>query len=82
MAIAEFGLTEGITHYTGVAEIGWLEQILALGWRAYPLGKPQWIGGMHLGALAIEIDRDTPRLLADAGNRAAASTTQELHHAL
>lgn len=82
MAIAKFGLGEGITRYTGVAEIGWLNQILAFGWHACPLGKPQWIGGMHLGALAIEIDRDTPHLLTDAGSRAAASTRQELHHAL
>ena len=82
LAIAQFGLAEGITLYTGVAEVGWLQQILSFGWRAYPLGKPQWIGGMRLGALAIEIDHDTPRLLADAGIRAAAFRTREPHHAL
>ena len=82
LAIAEFGLAEGITLYTGVAEVGWLEQILAFGWRAYPLGRPKQVGGMRLGALAIEIDRDTPRLLAASGIRAAVSTTREPHHAM
>ena len=82
LAIAEFGLAEGISLYTGVAEVGWLEQILAFGWRAYPLGTPQRIGGMRLGALAIEIDNDTPQLLADAGIGAAATRTREPHHAL
>lgn len=82
LAIAQFGLAEGITLYTGVAEVGWLQQILAFGWRAYPLGKPQWIGGMRLGALAIEIDRDTPQLLADAGTGATTAWKREPHHAL
>jgi N-acyl-L-homoserine lactone synthetase len=81
IAIAEFGLAEGITLYTGVAEVGWLEQILAFGWRAYPLGEPKQIGGMRLGALAIEIDDDTPRLLAASGIRAVAPSTPEPHHA-
>lgn len=81
IAIAEFGLAEGITLYTGVAEVGWLEQILAFGWRAYPLGRPKRVGGMRLGALAIEIDDDTPRLLAAAGISPAAPTTPEPHHA-
>lgn len=81
VAIAEFGITEGIALFTGVAEVGWLKQVLAFGWRAYPLGKPQWIGGMRLGALAIEIDRDTPQLLANAGLRASVAGTREPHHA-
>lgn len=86
MAIAEFGLAEGIHLYTGVAETGWLEQILAFGWRAWPLGAPLRIGGRRLGALAIAIDRDTPRLLAEAGIGARPAQTparaREPHHAL
>lgn len=81
VAIAELGLAEGITLYTGVAEVGWLEQVLALGWRAYPLGKPRWTGGMLLGALAIEIDRDTPGLLAGAGVGGHTNRAREPHHA-
>ncbi|WP_263587534.1 acyl-homoserine-lactone synthase [Sphingopyxis sp. GC21] len=90
MALAEFALAEGIERYTGVAETGWLEQILAFGWRAAPLGRPRPIRGRRLGALAIEIDSDTPRLLAEAGIRAnpaqvetrPQARAQEPHHAL
>jgi acyl-homoserine lactone synthase len=81
-AIAEFGLAQGITLYTGVAEAGWLDQILAFGWRARRLGTPRWIGGRQLGALAIEIAPDTPRLLAQGRKCAAPVRVKEPHHAL
>jgi N-acyl-L-homoserine lactone synthetase len=82
MALAEFALAEGIERYTGVADVGWLEQILAFGWRAWPLGDPRPIGGRRLGALAIEISSDTTRLLAEAGIGPAAFRTREPQHAL
>lgn len=82
MAIAEFALAEGIDRYTGVAETGWLEQILAFGWRARPLGAPRWVRGRRLGALAIDIDTDTPRLLAEAGIGARPMQAREPQHAL
>jgi acyl-homoserine lactone synthase len=66
-ALAEHALVSGITGYTAVAETGWLEQILGFGWRCRPLGAPAAIAGQSLGALSIEIDADTPRLLAEAG---------------
>src|SRR3546814_9758144 len=39
-ALAENALANGITDYTGVAENGWLQQILQLGWQCRPLGRP------------------------------------------
>jgi acyl-homoserine lactone synthase len=63
-AIAQYALENGICAYTGVAELGWLQQILAFGWRCRPLGLPQVIGGRTLGALRIDIDSETPALLA------------------
>lgn len=63
-ALAEYALENGIATYTGVAELSWLQQILAFGWRCRPLGLPQVIGGRTLGALRIDIDLDTPALLA------------------
>lgn len=80
--LASFGLTEGIGLYTGVAEVDWLEQILGFGWRAWPLGAARPVGGRRLGALAIEIDQDTPRLLAEAGIGTTPAPTREPHHAL
>lgn len=66
-ALVEFALARGITTYTGVAEMGWLQQILAFGWRCRPLGIPRMLGARMLGALRIEISPDTPGLLAMNG---------------
>ena len=68
-ALARFGLDRGITLYTGVAQPGWLDQILAFGWRCRLLGAPREIEGSRLGAIAIEIDTETPGLLECAGIR-------------
>jgi len=57
----------GIQTYTGVAEMGWLQQILAFGWRCRPLGLPRLIAGQMLGALRIDIAFETPALLAANG---------------
>ena len=60
-------LARGVSTYTGVAEIGWLQQILAFGWQCRPLGLPRRTDSGVLGALAIEIDQETPALLAANG---------------
>jgi len=75
-ALAHYALANGITTYTGVAEQGWLEQILAFGWQAEPLGRLNRIGTMALGALRITITPDTPRLLAAGGIQAPAMLDQ------
>ena len=80
-AIADHGLASGITLYTGVAELGWLQQILAFGWHCRPLGLPQPIGGAMLGALAIEIDTRTPALLAAAGIHGCRTAIGEMRDA-
>ena len=66
-ALAKHALENGISIYTGVAELSWLQQILAFGWRCRPLGLPQIVDGRTLGALRIDIDDDTPGLLAANG---------------
>ncbi len=68
-AIARYALEHGITHYVGVAEPAWREQILAFGWEAHALGPIRTIGGMRLGALRIAIRPETPALLAANGIR-------------
>ena len=75
-AIAQYALENGISTYTGVAELNWLQQILAFGWRCRPLGLPQIIGGRTLGALRIDIDAETPALLAANGICSAVSIEQ------
>ena len=67
VALARYALRHGITAYTGVAELGWLQQILAFGWTCRPLGLPRAIDGRMLGAIRIEISPETPALLAANG---------------
>ena len=66
-ALVSLALEQGFELYTGVAEVGWLQQILAFGWDSWPLGQPREIGGRLLGALAISITARTPALLAQTG---------------
>jgi N-acyl-L-homoserine lactone synthetase len=66
-ALVTFALRRGIHTYTGVAEVGWLQQILAFGWKCRPLGVPRHLECGTLGALAIEIDPNTPQLLEANG---------------
>ncbi len=66
-ALVRDALASGTTTYTGVAEMGWLQQILAFGWRCRPLGLPHPSANGMIGALAIEIDIETPVLLAQNG---------------
>jgi acyl-homoserine lactone synthase len=66
-ALVDHALVEGIQAYTGVAELNWLQQILAFGWQCRPLGLPRTIGGKMLGALQIDVTAETPALLAANG---------------
>lgn len=63
-ALVDHALATGISAYSAIAEMGWLQQILAFGWRCMPLGFPKVIDGTMLGALRIEITPETPALLA------------------
>jgi len=74
-ALVEHALANGINTYTGVAEIAWLQQILAFGWCCRPLGLPRVVGRSLLGALVIEITPDTPGLLAANGIHRATALT-------
>ena len=65
--LIRYALENGVQTYIGVAEMGWLQQILAFGWRCRPLGLPRHIDGKMLGALCIDISSDTPRLLEANG---------------
>ena len=65
--LVRYALENGVETYTGVAEMGWLQQILAFGWRCRPLGLPRLIDGKMLGALRIDISDETPALLEANG---------------
>lgn len=63
-SFVEFALLSGIRTYTGVAQMGWLSQILAAGWDVQPLGLPVMIDGELLGGLEIRITSQTLHQLA------------------
>lgn len=58
-ALAEHALRQGITDYTGVAELTWLIQILRFGWQCMPLGRVVREGSRSLAGLHIRIDDRT-----------------------
>ncbi|HEX5185017.1 MAG TPA: acyl-homoserine-lactone synthase [Allosphingosinicella sp.] len=66
-ALVAYAIEHDIATYTGVAEMGWLQQILAFGWRCRPLGLPRHHDGKLLGALRIDISPKTPALLERSG---------------
>ena len=66
-AIVDHALERGVSTYTGVAEMGWFQQILSFGWACRPLGLPALHEGSMLCALSIAIDTDTPDRLAGRG---------------
>ena len=65
--LVRYALENGVDTYTGVAEMGWLQQILAFGWRCRPLGLPRLVDGKLLGALRIDVSDETPALLEENG---------------
>lgn len=69
IALADYAIANHIKGYSAIAEMGWLQQILAFGWRCRPLGLPLPFDGKLLGALHIEIEPDTSERLARAGIR-------------
>ena len=66
-ALVDHALREGIERYTGVAELGWLAQILRFGWQCDPLGEPGDESSSKIGALSIMIDAGTPKRLQRTG---------------
>jgi acyl-homoserine lactone synthase len=73
-AIVQHAVEHGITTYTGVAEMGWFQQILGFGWDCRPLGLPTRHEDAMLCALRITIAPDTPLCLARAGIWAPTAT--------
>lgn len=66
-ALVSFAIANQISTYTAVAEMAWLQQILAFGWDCRPLGAPLVLASGLTGALAISINEETPALLERNG---------------
>jgi len=66
-AMADFALSRGIEHITGVIPDGFRREVLAMGWRAEPLGPALRIKGGPIGAFRIEVTPDVRERLAWTG---------------
>jgi N-acyl-L-homoserine lactone synthetase len=66
-AMVDFALARGIERITGVIPDSFRKQVLAMGWRAEPLGPAVHIKGGPIGAFAIDISCDTPDRLRWTG---------------
>lgn len=66
-AMADFALARGIGHITGVIPEGFRREVLAMGWRAEPLGPAVRIAGGPIGAFRIEVTSDIRERLGWTG---------------
>ena len=66
-ALVEHALANGVAEYTGVASLGWFEQVERFGWDCRALGAPVCSGSGRLVALHIRIDETTPERMKAAG---------------
>ena len=66
-AMVEYALDKGISRFTAVTDMSFLQQILSFGWDCSPLGLPAATDTGLIGAIEIRIDGSTPMLLAGKG---------------
>lgn len=62
-AMVDVALERGIERYTGVLPEGFRKEVLAMGWKAEPLGPAAHMPGGAVGAFLVHIEPDTPRRL-------------------
>lgn len=62
-AMVDFALERGIAGFTGVIPASFRNEVLAMGWRAEPLGPTVRIPGGPIGAFLIHVDSETPERL-------------------
>ncbi len=73
-AMVDHALQSGVSVLTGVVTAVFRETILTMGWRAAPLGAARTHHGSSIGAFRLDIDADTPALLAATGIYAPGTT--------
>lgn len=67
VGLVEYALANGISAYTGVAELGWFRQVQTFGWDCVQLGAVREGQGAPLVALRIDIDETSLTRMAGAG---------------
>jgi N-acyl-L-homoserine lactone synthetase len=65
--MVDVALARGIERLTGVIPDPFRKEVLAMGWRAEPLGPAVRISGGPIGAFAVHVEPDTPERLGWTG---------------
>ncbi|QGP79413.1 acyl-homoserine-lactone synthase [Sphingobium sp. CAP-1] len=66
-AMVDVALERGIERYTGIIPDPFRKEVLAMGWRAEPLGPALRIPGGPIGAFLVHVSADTPERLRWTG---------------
>lgn len=56
IAVFEYALAHDIRHFTMMTHMVFLSAVIAMGWNCEPLGLPQQMDGIDVGALRIDVD--------------------------
>ncbi|MGB5076826.1 MAG: acyl-homoserine-lactone synthase [Sphingorhabdus sp.] len=65
--IVDHAIQQGISCYTGVAELNWFHQVQDFGWKCVALGPSRRIEGRAMAGLSIMIDGKTIASMRAAG---------------
>lgn len=60
VAVFEYALAHDIRQFTTMTHMVFLSAVIAMGWNGEPLGLPQDMGGVAVGALRIDVDAPSP----------------------
>lgn len=63
VAVIEYALLSGIRQLTSVTHLAYLSQLLSVGWDCEPLGLPQELDGVAVGAVVINVTSETLALM-------------------
>jgi N-acyl-L-homoserine lactone synthetase len=56
VAVFEYALAHDVRHFTMMTHMVFLSAVIAMGWNCEPLGFPQEMDGVAVGALRIDVD--------------------------
>lgn len=56
VAVFEYALAHDVRHFTMMTHMVFLSAVIAMGWNCEPLGLPQEMDGVAVGALRIDVD--------------------------
>jgi N-acyl-L-homoserine lactone synthetase len=56
VAVFEYAMAHGVRHFTMMTHMVFLSAVIGMGWNCEPLGLPQEMDGVAVGALRIDVD--------------------------